>query len=282
MLSLSVLTKTLSGRFLSLLVVVILVTCLTLISHHQLQSSTFFTYQTTRQNQARIRNFVPRLNQPLSMSITRGIVIFYPHNQEAGFLPELRWLYRSWIEMMKYEPSLWRTDLVIYTSNYTSNLQNLGCILGHIRLDRQEGPVCRVFLYERLSSRDITNPNRTYDYYRQIDTDREESLVRFLGTYEYVDSINIMTECYPSFSMYDYILRSDIDVFLTKNFAVFVPENNTFLIGLGGYSHPFNSARLERISKNMQWTYANIDNIGSTWFVYTHIHTHTHTYICIA
>jgi hypothetical protein len=80
-----------------------------------------------------------------------------------------------------------------------------------------------------------------------------------------VDSINIIAECYPSFSMYDYILRTDMDVFLTKNFGRFVPYKDMLLVGRGGYSHPFASARLRRIAKNMNWLYANLTNIGSTW-----------------
>lgn len=36
-----------------------------------------------------------------------------------SYEPELRWFIRSWIEIMKYEPELWRTDLILYVENTT-------------------------------------------------------------------------------------------------------------------------------------------------------------------
>ena len=214
-------------------------------------------------------DYSPHLSQPWYQSVTRGLIVFYPDQQENNFLPELRWFYRSWIEMMKYEPMVWRTDLIIFSGNFTVYLQMLGCSFNKIRLDRNEMPQCRVFPYQRLVDRPFKLDSVTnYSQYQQIDERRERKLMQYLRTYEYVDSINIVAEGYPTFSMYDYILRTDLDVFLTKNFGLYVPENETFLVGRGGYSTPFNSARLKRISKNMNLSYANINNIGSTWFVF--------------
>jgi hypothetical protein len=214
----------------------------------------------------RIRQYLPHIHQPITVSIIRGIIIFYPHDQETSFLPELLWLYRSWIEMMKNEPPLWRTDLVIYTGNYTSNLQQLGCRYNRIRLHRDEPPECRVFIYERIRSRNIAkmNDNVTYTF-QQRDVNRSILLATHLQNYEYIDAINTIAECYPSFSIYDYILRTDMDVFLTPSFGHFVPVNDTLLTGRGGYATQFNSARFRRISRDMNWSYANLTNIGSTW-----------------
>ncbi len=60
-----------------------------------------------------------------SSYIQRAILIYYPAHQERHYFPEVRWLYRSWIEMMKYESKYWRTDLLIYTGIYTTSLQQL-------------------------------------------------------------------------------------------------------------------------------------------------------------
>ena len=210
--------------------------------------------------------YFPRLHQPLSSSILRGILIFYPANQEAHFLSELLWLFRSWIEVMKYEPSSWRTDLVIYSDKYVSNLEQLGCLYNQIRKNREEPPRCRVFPYRRIHSRSGQNTNHSEEHlFQQFDSLRSTLLVRHLRNYEYLDSINIIAECYPSFAMYDYILRTDMDVFLTMNFAHFVPVNDALLIGRGGYSHTFNMIRLGRIARDMHWSYANLSNLGSTW-----------------
>ncbi|CAF3473895.1 unnamed protein product [Rotaria socialis] len=213
------------------------------------------------------KEYVPLIHQPFTSFLIRGIVIFYPHDQEHVFLSELFWLFRSWIEMMKDEPPSWRTDLVIYTGVFTRNLQQLGCVFNRIRIDRKERPQCRVFPYKRIHLRDLNDKKDTDDHlFQQFDLERSILLKKHLQTYEYVDSINIIAECYTSFAMYDYILRTDIDVFLTRYFGRFVPFNATLLVGRGGYSTPFNTARLRRIATNMEWLYANITNIGSTWY----------------
>lgn len=208
-------------------------------------------------------DFTPHIYQPLNTAVLRGLLVFYPDDQEAHFLSELLWFVRSWIEMMKEEAPLWRTDLVIYTGNYTLNLQKLGCVFNKIRTNRHEPPQCRVFLYERIRLRDRNKPSN-YSY-QQIDRRRSVLLMSHLNKYDYADSIVIISECYPSFSMYDYILRTDLDVFLTKYFGRFVPKNRTILVGGGAYSTQFNSKRLQRVAKEMDWSYARLSNLGSTW-----------------
>ena len=209
-----------------------------------------------------------------SSYIQRAILIFYPANQESHYLPEVRWLYRSWIEMMKYESKNWRTDLIIYTSNYSRSLEQLGCVLNQKRRDHLEQPRCRVFLYLRLFNRPINSftqqqtlliDQNQKDLY-QIDNQRSRSLYNLMKTYEYIDSVNIIAEAYPTYEYYHFILKTDIDVFLTEQFAKYLPiTNRTLLVGRGGYSTEFNTRRLGRIARDMNWKYENITNIGSTW-----------------
>jgi hypothetical protein len=224
------------------------------------------SYRITKQNEPNNDGYFARIHQPLSTSILRGIVIYYPSTQEHYFLSELLWLFRSWIEMMKDESLLWRTDLLIYTDNYTSSLRNLGCSFHQIRFDRHEPPSCRVFPYKPVRFRSVEDSNNAENYlHQQFDKKRSRLLTQHVRNYEYLDSINIITECYPSFAMYDYILRTDMDVFLTKNFGHFVPFNDTLLVGKGAYSTRFNTVRLNRIAHDMNWLSANLTNLGSTW-----------------
>ena len=228
----------------------------------QIFANPSISYGITRNND----EYFARMHQPLSTSLLRGIVIYYPSKQEHFFLSELFWLFRSWVEMMKDEPLLWRTDLLIYTDNYTSNLRELGCSFHQIRFDRHEPPQCRVFPYKPVRFRSAEDSNNPENYlHQQFDKDRSKLLTQHVRNYEYLDSINIISECYPSFSMYDYILRTDMDVFLTKNFGHFVPINDTLLVGRGGYSTKFNTVRLQRIANDMKWLSANLTNLGSTW-----------------
>ncbi len=176
--------------------------------------------------------------------------------------------------MMKYESKHWRTDLIIYTGNYSSSLQQLGCVLNQKRLDNIEQPQCRIFLYLRILNRSISSltrqqtifiDNSQKDLY-QVDTQRSLLLYEQIRTYGYIDSVNIVAEGYPTFQYYDFILKTDIDVFITKQFAKYIPVTNlTLLVGLGGYSTDFNTRRLGRIARDMNWKYKNITNIGSTW-----------------
>ena len=194
-----------------------------------------------------------------SRRVQRAIVIFYPVDQRRKFLPEIRWLYRSWLEMMhRGEPKTWRTDLVIFAGHFTRDLENLACVYNQTRTNNDESPQCRVFPYLRISARSTPHSNASTDSSRRLHDD-------FLF-YPYIDSINIIMEGYSVFSMYDYILRTDIDVFLTEYFGMYVPVSDTTLLaGHGGYSVAFNTNRLRRIANDLGWQYANMTNIGSTW-----------------
>lgn len=176
--------------------------------------------------------------------------------------------------MMKYETKNWRTDLIIYTGNYSLSLQQLGCVLNQVRLNSTEPPQCRVFLYLRLSQRHIDNttgkqlllPANGDENLFNFNIERSLLLYKNIKTYEYYDSVNIVAESYPTFKYYDYVLKTDIDVFITKQFAKFLPvTNQTFLVGRGGYSTNFNTRRLRRIARDMNWEYYNMTNVGSTW-----------------
>jgi hypothetical protein len=209
-----------------------------------------------------------------STYIQRAILVFYPSDQDSHYLPEIQWFYRSWIEMMKYESKHWRTDFIIYTGQYSSSLQQLGCVLNQIRTNNTEQPQCRIFLYRRVSHRKIDPSthqqtiliNGSKPDLFQIDAPRSIVLFEQLKTYSYIDSVNIIAEAYPTYRYYDVVLKTDIDVFITTQFAKYIPDTNiTLLAGLGGYSTDFNTRRLGRVARDMNWKYQNMTNIGSTW-----------------
>jgi len=178
--------------------------------------------------------------------------------------------------MNKYESNQWRTDFIIFTEQYSLSLKQLGCILNQIRRNNDEQPKCRVFIYLRLSSREI-NPltkqqkiliNDSEKNFFHINIPRSILLYNHIRTYQYIDSVNIIAEGYPIYSYYDFILKTDLDVFLTKQFANFIPnKSKTLFVGRGGYSTEFNTRRLGRIARDMNWKYQNLTNIGSTWLV---------------
>ncbi|CAF2816003.1 unnamed protein product [Rotaria sp. Silwood2] len=210
-----------------------------------------------------------------SSSIQRAILVFYPSSQEIHYLPEIRWLYRSWIEMIKYESNQWRTDFIIFTEQYSSLFLQLGCLPNKIRTNDEEQPKCRVFIYLRLSARHINSLTKQQTILKNdseknlfnIAIPRSILLYNHFKKYQYIDSVNIIAEGYPIYSYYDFILKTDLDVFITKKFANYIPSTlNTLLVGHGGYSTEFNTRRLGRIARDMGWKYQNLTNIGSTWY----------------
>ena len=176
---------------------------------------------------------------------------------------------------MQYESKHWRTDLLIYTGAFSASFEKLDCLLNQIRLNRTEPPRCRVFLYLRVSDRHLAPftqrqtslIDQTRPYLFQIDSQRSISLYNHMRTYGYIDSVNIIAESYPTYAQYDFILKTDIDVFLTKPFSAYLPRTSaSLLVGLGGYSTQFNTRRLGRIAHDMGWKYQEMPNIGSTWY----------------
>jgi hypothetical protein len=178
--------------------------------------------------------------------------------------------------MIKYESNQWRTDLIIFTEKYSLSLIQLGCIANQIRQNNTEQPKCRVFIYVRLSSREINSStkqqkiliNDSNKNLFHINISRSILLYDYIKTYQYIDSVNIIAEGYPIYSYYDFILKTDLDIFLTKQFSNYIPNTlKTLFVGRGGYSTEFNTRRLRRIARDMGWKYQNLTNIGSTWLV---------------
>ena len=94
-----------------------------------------------------------------------------------------------------------------------------------------------------------------------------------LENYDYLDSILISYEGYNYFKTanYDFLLRSDMDVFLTPLFAKWLPRHcNDFYVGRGAYSHTFNQKRLGRVARELGLKNANEMNLGSTWISTPH------------
>ncbi|CAF0832488.1 unnamed protein product [Rotaria sp. Silwood1] len=224
--------------------------------------------------------------------VQRAIVIYYPNHQSESFFPEVRWLYRSWVEMLLGEPSTWRTDFVIFTYNFSSDFRKLGCV-NRLRQNKEEPSMCRLFLYVPVEFRTeiVTKNNfqhafddakRVIESYKDMndsfigvplvndtetfDEKRSKSLYENLRTYGYIDSINSIYEGYWTLKMYDFILRTDIDVFIYRHFATYIPQNCTFITGLGGYGTDFNRRKFKRIANDMGFAHANISNMGSTWY----------------
>jgi hypothetical protein len=145
-------------------------------------------------------------------------------------------LYRSWAEMLSSQPPTWRTDLVIFTYNFSAEFRSLGCV-NRIRQTNDEPSICRLFLYIPIRFRTANMTNNLFEHAfdnakgiarhyndsiekmitipmvndsETFNPQRSEELFNQLQSYGYIDSINSIYEGYRTFQMYDFVLRTDI------------------------------------------------------------------------
>lgn len=156
-----------------------------------------------------------------SNRILRAVIVYFPIDSLANFEHELRWLYRSWIHMMQYEPSKWRTDLVIFTENDPAIfnrsdffLNALNCKFENLRTSPEQKPMCTLLNYVALEKRNLTtistmsstNPDELYSHLLN-DVDVFSSsldvfdtlrfvLKKEIGKYRYLNSILMALEGY--------------------------------------------------------------------------------------
>ncbi|CAF1188022.1 unnamed protein product [Didymodactylos carnosus] len=178
--------------------------------------------------------------------ILRAILIYFPYNQIQTYLSELKWLYLTWIEILKLQSN------------------NLGCKNGS-RQSKTEPSDCFVIKYLSLY-----NPERLNISTNRIKSHVDRSLLllilKNMPFYRYLDSIAILYDSYNDIKQYDFVLRTDIDSFLTPQFANYIPFYCTFQIGQGGYSDSYNIRKLHRLSYSIGLNYSHLVNIGSTWY----------------
>ena len=235
----------------------------------------------------------PADNRLHEKRIVRGVIVFFPAEKHEHFEQEFRWVYRSWIEMQKYEPKLWRTDLIVfmnanvYAATGKKTFQELNCTVKNKRESKKDEPMCTIIDFIEIKNRVIPNYNEEalqsisadeiYSFlYKKLDVfnENDENMWKFYGklkelnNYGYVDSILMAFDGYIYFKdNFDFLLRSDMDVFLTPLFAKWLPLNCfDFITGSGGYSHDFNMKRLKKAATLMGLKFADIRNLGSTWY----------------
>jgi hypothetical protein len=231
-------------------------------------------------------------NETYELRILRAVLVYFPVNGVDHFQFEFRWLYRSWIYMQGYEPSRWRTDLIVFYDVNASTeitkadffLNKLNCTVKNLRTSPSQPPMCTIIPYKAVKNRNESNINtqnsriqdkKIYEHlFNDVnifnmsapDTSLFLSLLKSnLATYEYLDSILIAFEEYKYFKSagYDFLIRSDMDVFLTPKLGTWLPRYcNDFVVGGGAYSNKFNRKRLHRIATGMGLKHGQWSNLG--------------------
>lgn len=108
----------------------------------------------------------------------RAVVVNFPINHIDHYYYELKWLYRSWTHMIKFEPTRWRTDLVIFVENDRERfdkaqffLNELNCRFDNVRRSAIDFPMCilvdhKPFKSRKFPTQDVFMPNE--EKYRQL------------------------------------------------------------------------------------------------------------------
>jgi hypothetical protein len=185
-------------------------------------------------------------------NISRAILVNFPPDNEM-FSKQLKWLYLSIGEMRNSEPSNIKTDLLIFTHpSHVAKLRSDFSCEEDVRSSFSDPEACHVFPHLPLHLRDI--PPKNLDYL----------LMNYSGV---GDSILVMSE-FAYGDRYDYLLRTDLDTFVTPGFGPFVlPANVSMAVGSGGY-HSRNAAlRLKWVAtQKLGLDYHQYENVGSTWY----------------
>jgi hypothetical protein len=92
----------------------------------------------------------PASNKTFMLRILRAIIIYYPIGANDHFEFELRWLYRSWVNMLTFEPAKWRTDLIVFMNTKITGhlsrpdffMNQLNCSLNNKRTSPEQKPMC--------------------------------------------------------------------------------------------------------------------------------------------
>ncbi len=178
--------------------------------------------------------------------ITRGVVAFLPAGV-TKYENEFKSLYLSIALMRTQQPAHVKTDMLILTQKRGIDFcLSLGCSLVHReRFSDPEG--CFVAEHIPLSERSPADDLSPYS--------------------SYAASINIVAEFAFAFN-YTYLLKTDLDGFLTFGFSAWVlPAGVDLVVGRGGYATENSISHLTWImSKRLSIKNAKISNVGTTWY----------------
>ncbi|CAF1087839.1 unnamed protein product [Didymodactylos carnosus] len=226
-------------------------------------------YQTRPRIPQRACEHCSTIDELRKRSLIRAVLIYFPLNDSNTFayrFVQFRWLFRSWIESEMYSPELWRSDLLIVTDigdaeekTYLQHFLALGCKINVQRIDRKETSQCLLVSYRPFSKReeiDKLSYIRAFHILPKMHQYGNE-IERLFVYYETVTKLDI--------KLYDFIMKTNVDTFLTIQFGKYVPLNCSFMIGKKHtIDLPYDAASLE--AKLGLYSTANTPDYKSTWY----------------
>ena len=191
------------------------------------------------------------INEDKGRKINRGIITYLPPRMD-GYAKEFKALYLSIGIMRTYQPANIKTDFIVFAPADGQLLPlSLGCTKEERNLSDQSEQ-CVVMDHIPTKDRGPLNDGSP------------DPLMQYAA---YLDSINILAEFNSSYS-YDYLMRVDLDTFLTPGFADWLPPKlSTLVVGSGGYGSNNANAHLKWVATNrLGLNDTGLQGLGSTWY----------------
>jgi hypothetical protein len=173
-----------------------------------------------------------------NLRITRAVSVYFPTDRVADYIHELKWFYRSWVHMQSFEPTKWRTDLVVFIDlselalkkEAVEYLNDLNCKTTNERTSDFDLPRCVLVDYVPVKRRKIKPVNNSIVYNpehfltkvdifsNQVDhfIAYDNYLIQNTATYPNLDSVLIAFNGYEYFSKakYDFVMRTGKTIFI--------------------------------------------------------------------
>ena len=183
-----------------------------------------------------------------SQNVTRAVIVYLPPNK-AEYSKQFKALYLSIAVMRSHQPPHIKTDLIVYTEKTFMELpMSYGCI--QVFRESFNAPEsCIVLDHVPVSKRGplvdgVIDPLEEYS--------------------NYIESVLILEE-FQGRQYYDYLIRVDLDTFLTPGFGSWLPPKpSTLVVGNGGYGSNNANAHLKWIITQK----LGLNDTGTTSFFY--------------
>lgn len=173
------------------------------------------------------------IEQFRTRTIVRGVIVRFPSSESDYYFVQFRWFYRSWIESEMFTLDRWRTDLIVLIDDQFPNktrqmLEHLDCHVENHRNSRRQISRCILVQHQFFSQRTQTQRQTYIDRFLKLDRVKEldPNVDRLVGIYDYVSHLNESRTM-----LYDFIMVTTMNTFLTTQFGKYIPIRCAFLIG---------------------------------------------------
>ena len=173
------------------------------------------------------------IEQYRSRSVVRAVIVRFPSERSEYFFVQFRWFYRSWIESEMFTLDRWRTDIIILIDDQFSVkvrqlLEHLDCHTDNQRTSRRQTSRCILVIHKLFSQRSKDEQKFYTNKYIALDRVNElnDNVDRLFAIYDHINHLNNNQTI-----IYDFLMITTMNTFLTTQFGKYIPLKCSFLLG---------------------------------------------------